>query len=106
MIPTEPALAAREPAVIIGIITTAVASIIAVLVAFGIDFTQGQQVAILGVIAGVGPLVVALVTRGRVAPMATVVALAVAGEVVAGPALDNVTDGTPVAVTPIADPGV
>ena len=100
-------LTQRQPAIVVGTITTAVASILAVLVAFGIDFTQGQQVAILGVIAGAGPLVAAFVTRSQVAPMATVVAQAVDGHVVAGPALGDVTDGTPVAVVSVPlDPAV
>ena len=103
MIPTAP-LTAREPAIVIGTVTTAVTAVLALLVAFGIDLSQGQQVAILGVIAGVGPLVVAFLTRSKVAPIATVVAQAVDGQVVAGPAsvLDN---GTPVDVAAAAPGG-
>jgi len=96
----NPTLTQRQPAIVVGTITTAVASILAVLVAFGIDFTQGQQVAILGVIAGVGPLVAAIVTRTQVAPMASVAALVgPAGVVVAGPAAGQ-ADGSAVDVVP------
>ncbi|HCS2945826.1 TPA: hypothetical protein OQU49_004444, partial [Shigella flexneri] len=49
----------REPAAIIGAVSAAVASILACLVAFGLDITPDQQTAILAVIAGVGPIVVA-----------------------------------------------
>ena len=92
-----------EPAVVIGTVTTAVAAILAVLVAFGIDLSQGQQVAILGVIAGVGPLVVAFLTRSKVAPIATVVAQQVGGAVIAGPASVLAT-GAPVEVLPLGTP--
>jgi hypothetical protein len=87
MIPTTPTVAEREPAVIIGVVTAAVTSVLVALVAFGIDFTQGQQVAIIGVIAGVGPLVAMLFTRSKVVPLANVVqSVDSAGVVVAGPA--------------------
>lgn len=104
MIPT-PSLPAREPAVTIGVLTTAVTALLALLVAFGIDLSQGQQVAILGVIAGVGPLVVAFVTRGRVAPASTVVAQQVNGAVIAGPA-SVLANGAPVEVWPVGTPSV
>lgn len=55
-----------EPATIIGLVSTAVAAIVALLVAFGLPITDAQQVAILGVVAGVGPIVVALLIRPRV----------------------------------------
>ena len=103
MSPTAP-LTAREPAIVIGTVTTAVTAVLALLVAFGIDLSQGQQVAILGVIAGVGPLVVAFLTRSKVAPIATVVAQQVDGQVIAGPA--SVLDtGAPVEVLPLAPVG-
>ena len=94
-----------EPAVVIGTVTTAVAAILAVLVAFGIDLNPGQQVAILGVIAGVGPLVVAFVTRSQVAAFSTVVAQQVGGSVIAGPA-SVLTTGAPVEVWPLGTPAV
>lgn len=63
-----PTLAQREPAVVIGTVTAAVASVLALLVAFGVELTQDQQVAVLGVVAGVGPLVAAVLTRRKVTP--------------------------------------
>ena len=104
MIPTAP-LTAREPAIVIGTVTTAVTAVLALLVAFGIDLSQGQQVAILGVIAGVGPLVVAFLTRSKVAPIATVVAQQVDGAVIAGPA-SVLAAGAPVEVWPLGTPVV
>ena len=89
-----------EPAISIGAITAAVAALIALLVAFGVDFTQSQQVAILGTIAGLGPIVAAILTRAKVTPAAQVAAVvAPSGDIVAGPALLRVPDGAPVAVT-------
>lgn len=72
----------KEPARIIGLTLTAVTSVIALLVAFGVPITPEAQVAILGVVAGVGPLVTYLLTRGRVwSPHS--VAKVVQGEVLA-----------------------
>lgn len=80
-----PSGASREPAAVIGLVTTAVASVLAVLVAFGIDLTSEQQVAILGVVAGVGPIVAALLIRRKVsATAATVATIEKGGGVVAG----------------------
>ena len=67
----SPTLAQREPAVLIGTVTAAVSSVLALLVAFGVDLSQSQQVAVLGVIAGVGPLVAAVLTRRKVTPAAS-----------------------------------
>jgi len=61
----------REPAAIIGAISTAVTAVLALLVAFGIDLTDGQQAAILGVIAGVGPVVTGILIRRTVYSPAT-----------------------------------
>lgn len=56
----------KEPAWTIGAISTAVAGVLALLIAFGVPLTDAQQAAILGVIAGVAPLITALVIRGKV----------------------------------------
>ena len=69
----ETTVTQREPAIVIGLVTAAVAAILALVTAFGVELTQGQQVAVLGVIAGVGPLVAAWVTRAKVTPTALVV---------------------------------
>jgi hypothetical protein len=58
----------NEPAVTIGGLTAAAAALIAVALAFGVPLTDGQQAAILGAVAVVGPLVAAFLTRARVTP--------------------------------------
>lgn len=79
----------REPAVVIGVITAFVAALIAALVAFGVDFTEEQRQAVLGMI---GPtvfliLLVAFLIRRKVSPTSTVVARSTPeGDVVAGEA--------------------
>lgn len=55
-----------EPAISVASITAAVTAVLALLVSFGVSLSPDQQLAILGVVAVVGPLVVGLVTRGRV----------------------------------------
>lgn len=63
----------REPAAILGTITAGVAAVITLAVAFGLDLTDEQTAAILGVVAVVAPLVAAFLTRPRVTPNAKVV---------------------------------
>lgn len=78
-----------EPAAIIGAISMAVASVLSLLVAFGLNITEEQQVAILAVVASVGPLVVALLIRPKVVSPATAdqaVADAAGGAAADGPA--------------------
>jgi len=90
----------QEPAIGIGLITTAVTSVLALLIAFGIDLTTNQQLAVLGIIAGVGPLVAAVFTRGRVfAPANVAAAVTSSGRTVAGPA-SPIPDDSLVAVVP------
>lgn len=92
-----------EPAVVVGLITAVVTAVVAVLVAFGVDLTTEQQVAILGLVAAVAPIVAAILTRGRVTPAAAVAARVDpdSGYTVAGPAA-RVADGQPVTVEPTA----
>lgn len=61
-----------EPAITIGSISAAVAAIIAVAVAFGIPISEDQQIALLGVVAAVGPIVTAIITRRFVVPTGAV----------------------------------
>ncbi len=56
----------EQPAAIVGTITAAVAAVIALVVAFGIDLTPDQQAAILSVAAVAAPLIAALFIRRRV----------------------------------------
>lgn len=61
----------REPLVTNGSIIAIITAVLALVVAFGVDLTTDQQVAILGVTATVVPVVLALVTRGQVTPVAS-----------------------------------
>ena len=58
----------KEPAITVGAISAAVAAIISLAVAFGAPITEDQQIAILGVVAAVGPIVAAVITRRFVSP--------------------------------------
>lgn len=61
-----------EPLWSVGGVTAAVTALLAAGTAFGAPLTAGQQTAILGLVAVLAPLVVALVGRGRVYAPATV----------------------------------
>lgn len=93
----------KNPAVILGAITTLVVAVLAALVAFGMDISDAKQSAILAILAAVAPIVLGIVTRGKVYAPANVVA-AVSPDpqrtVVAGPAA-SVDVGVPVAVVPV-----
>lgn len=65
----------REPSVIIGAISAAVAAVLVLIVSFGLHITDDQQSAILGVIAPVGLLIASGVIRGRVYAPASVARL-------------------------------
>lgn len=60
----------REPLVTNSSIIAIVTAVLALVVAFGLELSQDQQVAILGVTATVVPVILALVTRGQVTPVA------------------------------------
>ena len=62
-----------EPLISVSSIVAAATAIVALLVAFGVPHTQDQKVAILGLVGVVAPVIVALVTRGKVTPNAAVV---------------------------------
>ncbi len=62
-----------EPLISISSIVAAATAIVALLVAFGVPLTEDQKVAILGLVGVLAPVIVALVTRGRVTPNAAVV---------------------------------
>lgn len=61
-----------EPAAIIGGITAFVTALLGLLVAYGVDVSQQQQTAILGVTAVVAPLLASLVIRYNVYAPASV----------------------------------
>lgn len=60
----------NEPAITIGGISAAVGAFIALCVAFGVPLTEDQQGAILGVVAALGPIIAAVITRRFVSPAA------------------------------------
>lgn len=62
-----------EPAITTATISALAAAVIALLVAFAVPISEQQQVAILGVVAVVAPVVVGFVTRTQVVPNASVV---------------------------------
>lgn len=60
----------REPLLSVATVTAAVSAVLALLVAFGLDVTEDQQNAILGAVAVIAPIVVGLLARGKVTPVA------------------------------------
>ena len=62
-----------EPIISVSSIVAAATAVIALLVAFGVPLTEDQKVAILGLVGVLAPVIVALVTRGKVTPNAAVV---------------------------------
>ena len=61
-----------EPATLTGTITSGVAAIITLLVAFGLELSEEQTVAIMGVVAVAAPIIQGIVTRGQVYAPSTV----------------------------------
>lgn len=65
----------HEPVLSVGSITAGVTALIALLVAFGLDLTEAQTTAILGVVAVAAPIVVGVLARRRAYSPATVARL-------------------------------
>lgn len=65
----------HEPLVTVGSVTAAGAAVLALVAAFGLHVSDGQQAAILGVLSVVAPIVVALWGRRKVYSPATVARL-------------------------------
>ena len=83
-----------EPVVTTATITAIATACIALVVAFWPDLlTEAQQVAVLGVVAVIAPVVVGAIARGQVVPNGKVVERLIGGEVVAGEANDIVPSG-------------
>lgn len=61
-----------EPSTIIGTITGLAAAVVAALIAFGVDLSQDQQNALLGLVAVVAPIVAGVLIRSKVFAPATV----------------------------------
>jgi hypothetical protein len=72
---TPPPDAPKEPLVSVGAIVTVVTAAIGALVAFGLKLSDDQQSALLGLVAVLAPIVVALWGRARVFAPATVRAM-------------------------------
>lgn len=89
-----------EPAITTGMVTALVAAVIGALVAFGVPVTDDQREALLVLVVAGGPIVAALFIRGKVTPNAKVAAVVEpeSGLFVAGPAVEDIKDGTRVAV--------
>jgi len=87
----EPALA--------GTISAAVAALVALAVAFGLDLNDTQQAAILGLVTVLGPIIAGAVIRSRVVPVKAVAVIKTDEGNVAAPGI-SVTAGEPVSVRP------
>ena len=72
---TPPPNAPQEPLLTVGAITAVATALVGALVAFGLPLSNDQQAALLGLVAVVAPLVVAVWGRTRVYAPATVRAL-------------------------------
>lgn len=59
----------REPLVFRSMVVAVVAAILSALIAFGVDISADQKAALLGVVASVSALVVAVWSRGKVTPV-------------------------------------
>lgn len=60
----------REPLGPVAVVVAALAAILTALIAFGVDVSEAQVAAILGVASTVGPIIVWLWGRRRVTPVA------------------------------------
>jgi purine-cytosine permease-like protein len=72
---TIPNANSSEPALSVGAVAAAVGAVLTLLVAFGVDLTEAQTEAILGVVLVAGPLVLAAITRSKVYSPSSVVRL-------------------------------
>ncbi|PMC76766.1 hypothetical protein [Brachybacterium sp. UMB0905] len=81
-----------EPLVTTAGVVAAAAAVIALLVAFGVELTDAQTEAILGVVAVVAPLVV-IVARRWTTPRSRVVEQRDGHEVIAGDGHDSIPPG-------------
>lgn len=70
-----PSSTSTEPALSVGGVAAAVGALLTLLIAFGVDLSEAQTEAILGVVLIAGPVVLAAITRGRVYAPASVARL-------------------------------
>lgn len=78
---TPPPTAPHEPLLTVGSVTAFVAAVAALGAAFGLPLSDAQTNAVLGVVAILAPLVVALVGRAKVFSPATVREMVQAAEI-------------------------
>ena len=76
----------KEPLITVAVITAAVAAIINLVTAFGLNLTTGQTESIMGITGVIAALVVGATARGYVTPWSTVVEQKVDGALISGPA--------------------
>lgn len=65
----------REPLITIGLLTTIVTAALDALIAFGLQMTAGQKLAVISFATALAPMVAAMVGRGHVYSPATVARL-------------------------------
>jgi ABC-type enterobactin transport system permease subunit len=75
----------NEPVVLGGLVTGLVTAVLALVIAFGVDLTQEQQVAILGVVTALIALVAWLVRRKTYGPETEASAMKPSPEDLTGP---------------------
>lgn len=68
----NPATPPAEPVLSVGSAAAAVGAVLTLLISFGVDLTESQVKAILGVVLIGGPVLLAAITRGKVFSPATV----------------------------------
>lgn len=73
--PYEPNESSTEPLFTVGTVTAVAAAVLALVAAFGLDLSEDQKTAVLGVVAVAAPFVVAWLGRRRVYSPATVAKL-------------------------------
>lgn len=81
-----------EPAITVASITAVVTAILSVLVVFGLPLSGDQQGVIVGAVGVVAAVVIGIITRTKVTPTDTVIAVKdKTGTAVAGPAAAQAT---------------
>ena len=85
-------LAQREPIVTVASVTAAASAIIAAIVAFGVDLSEEQTAAVMGLVAVAAPLLVTI-SRKYVTPNTYVIERDAGGEIVAGQGHEVLDDG-------------
>ena len=73
--PYSPDETSTEPLFTVGSVTAAAAAALALIAAFGLDLTEDQKTAVLGIVAVAAPFIVAWIGRRRVYSPATVAKL-------------------------------